>query len=292
MPKILVTGATGNIGRKTLLRLLERLPADEVAGLARDPERAADLAALGIEIRRGDYLDVDSLVHAFAGVEKLLLVSATAFGDRYVQHRNAIDAARRAGVRHIVFMPVIRKEGSGLVLPQVTEQDIDAEEAIKASGMEFTIVRHPPFLENIWFYFGDRLLEFGLHAPAGLGKAAFASRDDLAEAHAVVLTESGHANRTYSLYGGPAVSFADVARILSDIGGEPVPFVTVTDEDFVKNLMEAGLPEPAARFVLAWVHGINGGEWDGASGDLERLLGRKPATASDFLRASYPAHRA
>ena len=178
-----------------------------------------------------------------------------------------------------------QKEDSDFILPQVTEQDVFAVERIKASGLDYTFVCHPPFLENIALYLGGDILENGVHAPAGEGKAGFASRDDLAEAHAVVLTQAGHENKTYLLHGDPAVSLADVAQIVSGISGKPVPYVAGPDQDFIGRLRAAGLPAPAADFILAWVRGINAGEWDGASGDLEKLLGRKPVTAAQSLRA-------
>ncbi|MFD2647222.1 SDR family oxidoreductase [Devosia albogilva] len=289
MTKILVTGATGNIGRSTLKHLLKRVPANHLAGLARNPVQAADLIAEGIDIRQGDYFDQNNLVRAFAGIDKLMLVSATAFTDRNTQHHNVISAARQAGVGHIVYMPIIRKAGSAFTLPEVTGEDIFAEDRLKSSGLTYTLVRHPPFLESIPFYLAGNACETGVHVPAGSGKAGFASRDDLAEAHAVVLSQAGHENRTYSLFGGPAVSFADVGRILSEISGNPVPFVPGADEDYIAHLMAAGLPQPAARFALAWVQGINAGEWDREPGDLENLLGRKPVTPTEFLRASYGA---
>lgn len=287
MTRILVTGATGNIGRMTLEQLLNRRPAGDLVGLARDPARASGLASKGIEIRRGDYFDHDGLLRAFDGIEKVMLVSATAFTDRTTQHDNVITAARHAGVKHLVYMPIIHKPGSVFILPQVTEEDRRVEEKLKASGLTYTLVRHPPFLENIELYAGGNLLNAGVNAPAGAGKAAYACRDELAEAHAVVLSESGHEHKTYSLYGGPAVSFRDVAQILSDLSGRPVPFNAIPDQDYIARLMAAGLPEPAAGFVLTWVQGVNTGEWDGQSDDLEKLLGRKPTTPTEFLRASY-----
>ncbi|MEN3161968.1 SDR family oxidoreductase [Tistrella mobilis] len=291
MTRILVTGATGNIGRMTLEHLLKRRPAGDLVGLARDPARAAGLASKGIEIRRGDYFDHDGLLRAFDGIEKVMLVSATAFTDRTTQHDNVITAARHAGVKHLVYMPIIHKPGSVFILPQVTEEDRRVEEKLKASGLTYTLVRHPPFLENIELYAGGNLLNAGVNAPTGAGKAAYACRDDLAEAHAVVLSEAGHENKAYSLYGGPAVSFADVAQILSDLSGRPVPFNAIPDQDYIARLMAAGLPEPAAGFVLAWVHGVNAGEWDGQSDDLEKLLGRRPTTPTGFLRTLYGGNR-
>ena len=291
MTRILVTGATGNIGRMTLQHLLKRLPVSDLVGLARDPAKAADLAAKGIEIRQGDYFDHEGLVRAFEGIGKVMLVSATAFTDRNTQHENVINAAKQAGVGHIVFMPIIQKAGSGFHMPQVTEEDRFVEKSLKASGLVYTLVRHPPFLENIENYAGGAPLEKGVLAPAGAGKAAYASREDLAEAHAVVLSEDGHAYKDYALYGGPAVSFADIAQILSDISGKPVPFNAITEQDYVAQLMSLGLPEPAAAFILTWVQGVNAGEWDGESGDLEKLLGRKPTTPAEYLRAVHAPRR-
>lgn len=289
MAKILVTGSTGNIGRKTLQQLLKRLPASDLVGLARDRAKATDLAAAGIEIRHGDYFDRDGLVRAFEGIDKIMLVSAAAFTDRNTQHQNAINAAQQAGVRHIVYMPIIHKAGSAFSLPDITDQDLFVAETLAASGLAYTLVGHPPFIESLPFYIGGNVLETGVHAPAGTGKAGYASRDDLAEAHAVVLSEDGHANKSYALHGDPAVSFADIARILSDITGEPVPFVAGTDQDYVAHLMAGGMPEPVARFALGWVKGVNAGEWSGETGDLEKLLGRKPMTVAEFLRTNYAA---
>ncbi|MGV0877575.1 SDR family oxidoreductase [Martelella sp. FLE1502] len=291
MTRILVTGATGNIGRMTLQHLLKRVPASDLVGLARDPSKAADLAAKGIEIRQGDYFDHEGLVGAFAGIGKVMLVSATAFTDRNTQHDNVINAAKQAGVGHIVFMPIIRKAGSDFHMPQVTDEDRFVEERLKASGLVYTLVRHPPFLENIENYAGGHPLEKGVLAPAGTGKAAYASREDLAEAHAVVLSEAGHEFKDYALYGGPAVSFADIAQILSEISGKAVPFNAMSDRDYIAQLVSLGLPEPAAGFMLRWVQGVNAGEWDGESGDLDKLLGRKPVTPVEYLRAGHAPRR-
>ncbi len=287
MTKILVTGATGNIGRSTLKHLLDRRPATDLVGLARDPAKAADLAARGIAIRQGDYFDHDGLVRAFADIETLMLVSATAFTDRNTQHETVISAARQAGVRHIVFMPVIHEPGSTFSLPQVTAEDLFVEDRLEASGLAFTLVRHPPFLQGIPFLIGAGALERGVQMPAGAGKAGFASRDDLAEAQAALLSEAGHENRRYALYGDPALSFAEIAAILSEISGRPVPYLATSDEDYLARLTSAGLPAPAAAFALDWVHGINAGAWAGKTNDLETLLGRKPVTATEFLRGQY-----
>jgi NAD(P)H dehydrogenase (quinone) len=288
MGKTLVTGASGHLGRKTLQHLLKRRPASDLVGLARDPEQAADLAAQGIEIRKGDYFDYGSLLNAFEGVEKVMLIATLGFTDRNTQHYNVITAARQAGVKHVVYTAFIRREGSDFILPECTHSDIFCEQTLKASGLTYTIVRQPAFLETFQFQFGDKVYEKGLRVPAGDGKAAPASREDIAEAQAVVLTEEGHDNKIYSLTGDPAVSYADIAQILSDIRGTSVPLIPVTDEEYIANYVAEGLPEPVAVFALAWVHGTNLGEWGELTGDLERLIGRKPITTAEFLRDNYP----
>lgn len=269
MSNILVTGASGHVGRMTLEHLLKRLPSGNLVGLARDPEKAADLAEKGIGIRVGDYSDKRSLRQAFEGVEKVMLISAPAFTDRKTEHANVIHAAREAGVKHVVYMPIIRKEGSTFQLQQVTEPDIFTENELISSGLTYTIMRHPPFLESIPFFIGGNAYQSGVRIPTGSGRVAAASRDNLAEAHAVVLTEAGHENKSYSLAGSPAVSFAAVARIIADVSGAGVPYVRYPSRNTFANAVAAGLPQVAAEFALGWVRGINIGEWDEETGDLE-----------------------
>jgi NAD(P)H dehydrogenase (quinone) len=288
MGKILVTGASGNLGRKTLQHLLKRRPASDLVGLARDPEKAADLAAQGIEIRKGDYFDYGSLLNTFSGIEKVLLIATIGFSDRNTQHYNVITAARQAGVKQVVYTPVVRREGSNFILPEITVPDIFAEQTLKASGLIYTIVRQPAFLETFQFQFGDKVYEKGLRVLAGDGKQAPASQEDIAEAQAVVLAEEGHENKIYSLNSDPAVSYADIARILSDTRGTSVPLIPVTEEEYIAYQVEEGLPEPFARFALAWVLGTNLGEYGELTDDLERLIGRKPLTTAEFLRDNYP----
>lgn len=287
--KILVTGASGQLGRATLLHLLERRPARQLVGLVRDPSKASDLAAKGIELRRGDYLDYDSLLRAFADVEKLLLVSAVAFTDRIKSHYNVITAARQAGVRHIVYTAVARKAGSSFVLPQATETDIFTEQTLRASGVPFTIAAQGPFLDTLGLFIGSRALNDGIRVPAGSEKIAAVTRNDLGEAQAVILTEPGHENETYSLNAGSGESFADIARIIGDAHGKDVQVVTVTDQQWMDEKIQMGFPEPLAAFSLAWAQAMASGEFSTPSNDLERLIGKKPTSMKEYLEANYRA---
>ena len=287
MSKILVTGSNGRIGRKTLEQLLKVVPASELLGLARDPAKSADLAAKGIEIREGDSFDYNSLLRAFDGVEKLLLISAHGFTDRFTQHYNAITAARQVGVKQIAFTAIIRKEGSGFVMPEVTESDIFTEQTLKASGLTYTILRHPPFFETMQFYLGEEACDVGVRVPAGSGKVAPATMDELAAANVPILTKPGHENKTYTLSGSDSASFADIAKILSEIKGKSVPYLEITDQQYIENYVSGGLPAPLAGFALGWVQAINRGQFGDMPGDLEKLIGRKTTTFRDALK-NYP----
>jgi NAD(P)H dehydrogenase (quinone) len=288
MSKILVTGASGDIGRKTILHLLKLKPAVQLVGLVRDLDKAKDLEALGIELRRSDYLDKASLPAAFKGIEKLMLTSTHAFTDRNAAHANVIDAAAAAGVRHLVFMPIHRKAGSAFTMKEITAEDIFTKQKLADSGLDWTLAEHPPFLDAVGFYIGLNAYGTGIHVPAGKGKFAAATRDDLAAAHAAILAGKGHEGKTYNLAGDPAVSFADIAGILSKIRSKEVPYIPVSDDDYLKLISAAGLPAHIPPFILKWVQGMAAGEWQDTPGDLERLIGRKPKAAAAYFRESYP----
>ncbi|UBZ13326.1 SDR family oxidoreductase [Flagellimonas marinaquae] len=284
MIKTLVTGATGVMGKSTIKHLLKKgVPASQVIGLARNKEKLKDLAAKGVEIREGDYFDYDSLLRAFEGVEKIMLTSAIAFTDRSTQHYNVITAARQMGVKHVVYMSIMRKEGSGRIMSEVTESDLFTEHVLKSSGLDYTILYHPPFADLLSAYYGPNPYENGINVPANNGKMAPATRDELAEAHAEILSTPGHENKTYSLGGSHAISFADMAKILSKIKGQAVSFSTISAEAYIDGMVAQGVARHMAEFITGWVLAIEGGEFEYQSGDLERLLGRKTKTFKELM---------
>ena len=285
--KILVTGASGVVGRHTLLHLLKQRPASQLVGLVRDPSKAEDLIAKGIELRQGDYLDPESLDRAFAGIDKLMLTATHAFTDRNTAHANAIDAAVKAGVKHLISMPIMRKPDSTFTMKEITEEDIFTKKKILSSGLQYTFAEHPPFLDNIHFYIGQKAHETGVLVPGGDGKFTAATRDDLGAAHAAILAGEDHEGKTYRLTGNPAISFADIATILSEVEGKKVPYKAVSEEEYTKIKSAEGWPPFIVDFAKGWVHGMNTGEWDGETDDLETLIGRKPTSPADFFRNGY-----
>ncbi len=289
MGKLLVTGATGNLGRLTLELLLERLPAEQLAGLTRTPERAADLAERGVDVRQGDYFDYASLVQAFEGVDRLLLVSAQAFTDRNMQHYNAITAAKHAGVGHVIYTSIQRDEELGINQVGVTESDVFTEQTLRASGLTYTILRNPMYLDQFEGYIGADAYEKGVRVPPGEGTMAPALLRDLAAGNAAVLTQEGHENKTYTLNGSEAASYRDIAAVLSDIHGTTVPYLPVAVEEYLESHVEKGLPRPVAEFLTAWVAGVGLGSFSKSTDDLERLIGYRPTSYREFLEKNYPA---
>jgi NAD(P)H dehydrogenase (quinone) len=285
--KILVTGASGIVGRQTLLHLLEKKSADQLVGLVRDLSKAEDLATKGIELRQGDYLDPESLNRAFVGIDKLMLTATHAFTDRNTAHANAIDAAVKAGVKHLVAMPIMRKPSSTFMMKEITAEDIFTKNKIVSSGLAYTFAEHPPFLDNIHFYIGQKAHQTGVLVPAGDGKFTAATRDDLGAAHAAILAGSRHEGKTYRLTGNPAISFADIAGILSEVSGKRVPYKAVSEEEYTRSKSAEGWPAFVVDFAKGWVHGMNTGEWAEETDDLETLLGRKPTSPADFFRNHY-----
>lgn len=289
MGKLLVTGATGNLGRLTLQLLLARLPAEQLAGLSRTPDRAADLAERGVDIRQGDYFDYASLVRAFDGVDRLLLVSAQAFTDRNTQHFNAITAAKHAGVRHVIYTAIQRDDELGINQVGVTESDVFAEQTLRASGLTYTILRNPMYLDQFDGYIGADAYETGVRVPSGEGTMAPALLRDLAAANVAVLTQDGHENATYTLNGSEAASFRDIAATLSEIHGKTVPYLPVRTEEFLESYLRKDVPRPVAEFLTAWVAGVGRGSFSKNTDDLERLIGYRPTSYREFLEKNYPA---
>ncbi|MEK4877001.1 MULTISPECIES: SDR family oxidoreductase [Paenibacillus] len=289
MGKILITGATGNLGSRTLELLLKKVPSNQVAVLVRDPEseKMKKFVKEGIEAHQGDYFDYNSLLRAFNGVEKVMLISAQAFTDRNMQHFNVIAAAKQAGVKHVIFTSIIRRANSNLIVPEVSMSDLFAEQTLKASGLDYTILRNPPYLEVMHSYFGDAL-EVGVRVPEGSGKVAAASLDDLAAANVAVLTQNGHENKSYTLSGSEGGSFADIAEALSEINEINIPYEAISEKEYIDTMVANGLPVLMTDFVLGWVRGVNTGEFSETSGDLERLIGRKPMTYKEFFKIKSP----
>jgi len=280
---ILVTAASGHLGRLAIDALLARgvQPGDIRAG-ARTPSALADLAERGVEVVHADYDQPESLASALAGVQKLLLVSSSAVGQRARQHQNAIDAAVAAGVEQIVYTSAPRATTSDLVL---APEHKATEEALAASGLPTTILRNNWYSEN---YLGliEQVRATGeLVASVGEGRVASASRADYADAAAVVLTTDGHVGQVYELGGDVAWTHHDLAAVLTRVTGREVVYRALDTEQHAAALTEAGLDEGTIGFVTALDAGIRDGALAEVTGDLSRLIGRPTTPLAQTLGA-------
>jgi NAD(P)H dehydrogenase (quinone) len=284
---IVVTGATGHLGRLTVEALLRRgLPADQIVATGRQVNKLDDLAARGVTVRRADYNDAASLAEAFAGAEKVLLVSSSEVGQRAAQHANAINAAMDAGVSLLAYTSIPKADSSSLLLAAEHKQ---TEQLLAESGVPHVLLRNGWYVEN---YTGQLpvYLEHGIAGAAGDGKVSPATRADFAEAAATVLVEDGHAGKTYEL-GGPAVTMSEVAQIVSEAAGTPVSYHDMPVEQYTQVLVGAGLPEPVAAVFADGDRGVRDGELEVDPADLEQLLGRPATPLADSVQADLAALR-
>eukprot|EP01136_Pigoraptor_vietnamica_P005376 Opistho-1_new@36899 len=286
---ILVTGATGQLGGIVVENLLKNTPANEIAVLVRDENKAADLKAKGVEIRVGSYFDEASLKTALQGIDKLLLISSNDFNDRIGQHKNVVDAAKNAGVKHIFYTGVTMKDIETSPLKPLLADHYQTEDYIKASGLTYTFLQNSLYFEVVPMFVGAGVLETGIFFPAGEGKVAFAARQDLGEATATILSTEGHENKTYNLTGSEAYSFADIAAELSALTGKTVAYTSPEPAAFEGMLKQFGLPEGIVVMSVLFAAGMKNNDFNSTSDTLEQFLGRKTTDLKTFLHATYAA---
>jgi NAD(P)H dehydrogenase (quinone) len=285
---ILITGATGHFGKSTIDFLLKKnFPASQIAALVRDPAKAADLKAKGIDLRKGDYKNYQSLVAAFKGVDTLFLISSNDVVDRSTQHINAVNAAKEAGVKRIVFTSFQRKTEVNSPIQFLAQSYIDTEKHLKASGLTYTILKNGLYADVLPMFLGEKVLETGIFFPAGATKAAFTLRSDMTEAAANVLAGSGHDDKTYELATEDNNSLGDVAALLSELSGKQIPYINPTAEVFKDALVKASVPADMIGMSAGFAEAIRIGEFTSTKTDLEKLLGHKPTALKEFLRGVY-----
>lgn len=285
---ILVTAATGHLGKGVIDFLLKTVPAHQIAALVRDLAKAEELTAKGIAIRKGDYFDATSLVKAFKGIDTLLLISSGSMEDRVGQHVNAINAAKEAGVKHLIYTSALKTSFQTKFIPGVDH--IRTEEYLKSSGISYTIFRNTFYAEVVPMLVGNALETGQWFYPAGEAKANFVLRADIAEALAnVLMAPEKHLNQTYEITSGKSYSFAELAEQLSDVTGKTITYTAISTESFKAGLVQAGVPEAFIPMIVSISEALKDGEMDVTDAALEQLLGRKPTALSLFFQANYAA---
>ncbi len=281
---IIVTGATGRLGRAIVENLVARVPAGRIGASVRDPRKATDLAARGIRVREGDFDRAESLRGAFEGATQVLIVSSNARaygGDTLAQHRTAIEAARAAGARRIVYTSHMGASACSAFPPM---RDHDAtEDMLRRSGLGWTALRHGFYAASGIGLIGDALHTGALEAPAD-GRVSWTAHDDLAEAAAVILAAAGREDGpTPPLTGSQSLDLADLAGIASELLGHPVERRTLADEDLRARLSAHGAPAPTAEMILGLYLASRNGEFEAVDPTLERMLGRRPIGMRELI---------
>lgn len=277
-----VTGASGQLGRLVIEELLGDIPADQVVALVRDPAKVSDLATRGVRVRAADYNRPETLDAALAGLDKLLLISSSEVGQRAPQHRNVIDAAKRAGIKLLAYTSILHADSSPLGLAAEHQQ---TEAAIKASGLPAVILRNSWYSENYLAAVPVALEHGVVLGSAGDGRIASAPRADYAAAAAAVLLADNQAGRIYELAGDTSYTLSELAAMIAEHTGKPVQYQNLPEEAYKGALMEAGFPEPfAALLADSDVGASKGGLFDD-SHQLSQLIGRSTVPMTDSVKA-------
>jgi len=278
---IVVTGASGQLGRLVIEALLKKLPAGEIVAAVRHPEKVADLAARGVQVRPADYNQPASLVAAFKGADKLLLISSSEVGSRVAQHRAVIAAAKAAGVGLLAYTSILHAATSPL--PLAAEHN-ETESLIRASGLPAVILRNGWYSENYLAGIPTALQYGVLLGSAGEGRIASAARADYAEAAAAVLTQDNQAGRIYELAGDESYTLGELAREIARQSGKAVAYQNLPESEFKAALLGAGLPEGLATLLAESDVGASKGGLFDDSYQLSQLIARPTTPLAEQIK--------
>ena len=280
---IAVTGATGKLGRLVIEDLLGKVPAEEIVAAVRTPEKAVDLAALGVQVRQAEYGRPETLRAAFAGVEKVLLISSNELGQRVAQHGAVIEAAKAAGAKLLAYTSILRADTSTLAL--ATEHR-PTEELVRRSGVPYVLLRNGWYLENHTEQLGPAIEHGAVLGVAGEGRFSAAGRADYAAAAVAVLTGSGFENRVFELAGDASYTLADLAAMVAEQAGRPVSYKNLPGKEYEAALLRFGLPAELATVLTDADLGAAKGEWESNARELKGLIGRPTTRVDEAVAAA------
>ncbi len=270
---IAFTGATGQFGGLVARTLLAHTSADQLVALVRDPKKASHLADQGVEVRAFDYDQPDALAPALAGVDRLLLVSGNAIGQRVAQHRAVIQAATEAGVGFFAYTSFLHADRAKII--GVAPEHQETERLLADAPFPVALLRNGWYTENFEDLVKQAVTTGTLIGSTGEGRISSATRNDYAEAAAGVLVAENPQAATYELSGDQSWTLADLARLISEQSGKPVELSNVSAEQHRGILLKAGIPAPLADFLVSTDQAIAAGELEDPNpGTLSRLIGR------------------
>jgi NAD(P)H dehydrogenase (quinone) len=278
----LVTGASGQLGRRVVTLLLEA-GVGRVIAATRTPEKIADLGAKGAVLRKASFEEPGTLAEAFAGANRMLMISSDAIdrpGRRIQQHLNAVEAAARAGVRRIVYTSMPNPETSPVVF---APDHLGTEQAIAASGMTYTILRNNWYTDFLLPTLAQAAASGQLFSAAGEGGAAYVTREDCTRCASAALMSTDAISRTLNVTGPAVVSFGELARITSEITGRDVQYIAVTPEERTRQFLAGGIPPIYAEIMVSSQLAMAQGKMGPPSTTVKDLTGREPVSVEEFL---------
>ena len=278
---IAITGATGQLGQHVIESLLKTVPASQIVAIVRNPAKATALSQQGITVRQADYSDEAALTAALQGINKLLLISSSEVGQRAPQHRNVINAAKAAHVKFIAYTSLLHADTSPLGL---ADEHVATEQMLAESGIAYALLRNGWYTEN-YLASAPAALEHGVFiGAAGEGKIASATRADYAAAAARVISEDGHAGKTYELAGDAGWTLSQLAAELAKQSGKKVVYQNLSEADFAAALKGVGLPAGLADMLADSDTGASKGGLFDDSHTLSKLIGRPTTSLSDSVK--------
>jgi len=284
---IVVTGATGQLGRHVLEALLERgVPAEEIVAAGRSVEKLADFAARGVQVKAMDYADAGSVAAALKGAKRVLLISGSEVGQRVDQHRTVIEAARAEGVELLAYTSIANADTTAMLL---ADEHKATEALLRESGVPFVLLRNGWYLENYTEQLPGTLAQGAVAGSAGDGKVSGASRADYAHAAAAVLVADDQTGKVYELGGDDAFSMADLASEISAATGKSISYNDLPAGEYAGLLASVGVPEAFAEILADSDLGIARGDLLVSTGDLRRLIGRPTTSLGQAVRAAAAA---
>ncbi|RPH27999.1 SDR family oxidoreductase [Citrobacter sp. SX206] len=278
---IAITGATGQLGQHVIESLLKTVPASQIVAIVRNPAKATALSQQGITVRQADYSDEAAFTTALQGIDKLLLISSSEVGQRAPQHRNVINAAKAAHVKFIAYTSLLHADSSPLGL---ADEHIATEKMLAESGIAYALLRNGWYTEN-YLASAPAALEHGVFiGAAGEGKIASATRADYAAAAARVISEDGHAGKTYELAGDAGWTLSQLAAELAKQSGKKVVYQNLSETDFAAALKGFGLPAGLADMLADSDTGASKGGLFDDSHTLSKLIGRPTTSLADSVK--------
>ncbi len=278
---IAITGATGQLGQHVIESLLKTVPASQIVAIVRNPAKATALSQQGITVRQADYSDEAAFTTALQGIDKLLLISSSEVGQRAPQHRNVINAAKAAHVKFIAYTSLLHADTSPLGL---ADEHVATEQILAESGIAYALLRNGWYTEN-YLASAPAALEHGVFiGAADEGKIASATRADYAAAAARVISEDGHAGKTYELAGDAGWTLSQLAAELAKQSGKKVVYQNLSEADFAAALKGVGLPAGLADMLADSDTGASKGGLFDDSHTLSKLIGRPTTSLADSVK--------